>query len=160
MWHRVFSVTNLKFHTYSDLVVFITAFGMFDICVVAPLALLFGCVCCSHGDVIKWKHLPRYWPFVRGIHRSPVNSPHKVQWRGALMFLWYRGSITFLLYVGPSLGISVYISVNVCIYWPGHEGGLVFLPGLLSFDESLLYWSAGSFVVLIYRICWWRKLKG
>ena len=26
------------------------------------------------------------WPFVRGIHRSPVNSPHKVQWRGALMF--------------------------------------------------------------------------
>ena len=29
---------------------------------------------------------PRYWPFVRGIHRSPVNSPHKGQWRGALMF--------------------------------------------------------------------------
>ena len=25
-------------------------------------------------------------PFVRGIHRSPVNSPHKGQWRGALMF--------------------------------------------------------------------------
>ena len=37
-------------------------------------------------DVIKWKHFPRYWPFVRGIHRSPVNSPHKGQWRGALMF--------------------------------------------------------------------------
>ena len=35
---------------------------------------------------IKWKHFPRYWPFVRGIHRSPVNSPHKGQWRGALMF--------------------------------------------------------------------------
>ena len=39
-----------------------------------------------HDDVIKWKHFPRYWPFVRGIHRSPVNSPHKSQWRGALMF--------------------------------------------------------------------------
>ena len=37
-------------------------------------------------DVIKWKHFPRYWPFVRGIHRSPVNSPHKSQRRGALMF--------------------------------------------------------------------------
>ena len=24
-----------------------------------------------HYDVIKWKHLPRNWPFVRGIHRSP-----------------------------------------------------------------------------------------
>ena len=29
----------------------------------------------SHDDVIKWKHFPRYWPFVRGIHRWPVNSP-------------------------------------------------------------------------------------
>ena len=41
-----------------------------------------------HDDVIKWKHFPRYWPFSRGIHRSPVSSPHKRQWRGALMFLW------------------------------------------------------------------------
>ena len=39
-----------------------------------------------HDDVIKGKHFPRYWPFVRGIHRSPVNSPHKCRWRGALMF--------------------------------------------------------------------------
>ena len=39
-----------------------------------------------HDDVIKWKHFPRNWPFVRGIHRSPVNSTHKGQWRGALMF--------------------------------------------------------------------------
>ena len=39
-----------------------------------------------HDDVIKWKHFPRNWPFVRGIHRSPVNSPHRGQWRGALMF--------------------------------------------------------------------------
>ena len=40
----------------------------------------------SHDDVINWKHFPRCWPFVRGIHRSPVNSPHKGQWRGALIF--------------------------------------------------------------------------
>ena len=37
----------------------------------------------------------RYWPFVRGIHRSPVNSPHKVQRRGALMYslicAWING---------------------------------------------------------------------
>ena len=39
-----------------------------------------------HDDVIKWNHFPRYWPFARGIHRSPVNSPHKGQWRGALIF--------------------------------------------------------------------------
>ena len=40
----------------------------------------------AHDDVIKWKNFPRYWPFVRGIHRSPVDSPHKCQWHGALMF--------------------------------------------------------------------------
>ena len=34
----------------------------------------------------QWKHFPRHWPFVRGIHRSPVNSTHKAQWRGALVF--------------------------------------------------------------------------
>ena len=39
-----------------------------------------------HDDVIKWKHFPRNWPFVRGIHRSPVNSLHKGQWRRAFMF--------------------------------------------------------------------------
>ena len=40
----------------------------------------------TQDDVIKWKQFPRYWPFVRRIHRSPVNSPHKGQWLGALMF--------------------------------------------------------------------------
>ena len=39
-----------------------------------------------HDDVIKWKHFPRYWPFVRGIHRSRWIPQHKGQWRGGLMF--------------------------------------------------------------------------
>ena len=39
----------------------------------------------THDDVIKWKHFPRYWPFVRGIHRPPMNS-HKGQWRWSFMF--------------------------------------------------------------------------
>ena len=32
-----------------------------------------------HEDIIKWKPFPRCWPFVRGNHRSPVDSPHKRQ---------------------------------------------------------------------------------
>ena len=48
-----------------------------------------------HDDVIKWKHLPRYWLFVREIHRWPVIPPHKGQWRGDLMFslicAWING---------------------------------------------------------------------
>ena len=61
-------------------------------CVTKPLA---GPMLIYHDDVIKWKKFPCYWPFVRGIHRSPVNSLHKGHWRGALMFslicAWING---------------------------------------------------------------------
>ena len=49
----------------------------------------------THDDVIKRKHFPCYLPFARGIHRSPVNCPHKGQRRGALVFslncVWTKG---------------------------------------------------------------------
>ena len=35
----------------------------------------------EHDDIIKWKHFPRDWSFVKGIHRL-----FKGRWRGALMF--------------------------------------------------------------------------
>ena len=48
-----------------------------------------------HDDVMKWKHFPCSWPFVWGIHRSPVIFPHKGLWRGAMMFslicVWING---------------------------------------------------------------------
>ena len=60
-----------------------------------PGRLLGGCAHPGHDEVMKWKHFPCYWPFARGIHRSPVNSPHKGQWCGALMFTlicaWING---------------------------------------------------------------------
>ena len=40
----------------------------------------------QYYDVIKWKHCPRYWPFVRENHQPPVDSPHKGQWHGAMKF--------------------------------------------------------------------------
>ena len=42
----------------------------------------------AHDDVIKWKHFLRYWPFVRGIHRSPVNSRTKASDAELWCFLW------------------------------------------------------------------------
>ena len=49
----------------------------------------------GHDDVIKWRHFPRYVPFVRRIHRLPVVFPHKGQWLRALMFsmtcAWTKG---------------------------------------------------------------------
>ena len=50
------------------------------------MAGLWGYRLSSHDDVIKWKHFPHYWPFVLGIHQSPVNSLHKGQWCRALIF--------------------------------------------------------------------------
>ena len=55
--------------------------------------LLFGPASLIHDDVIKLKHFWRYWPFERGIHRSPVNSPHKGQWRDASIFSLIRAWI-------------------------------------------------------------------
>ena len=53
--------------------------------------------CLYHDDIIKWKHLPLYWPFVRRIHRSLVNYPHKGQWHEADMFslicTWINGGV-------------------------------------------------------------------
>ena len=56
-------------------------------CIVTVYMCVFVHLCSpiGHDDVIKWKHFLRKWPFVRGIHRSPASSPHKGQWRGALM---------------------------------------------------------------------------
>ena len=43
------------------------------------------------------QYFPRYWTNLWGIHRSPVNSPYKGQWRGALMFsliwAWTNGCV-------------------------------------------------------------------
>ena len=35
----------------------------------------------KHNDVIKWKHVLRYWSFVRGIHRSPQRASSAELWR-------------------------------------------------------------------------------
>ena len=67
------------------------------ICSIFTLYLLYHIMINSkdtwHDDVINWKHFRRYWPFGRGNHRSPMDSPHKCQWRGALMFslIWMNG---------------------------------------------------------------------
>ena len=83
-----------------------------------------------HDDVIKWKHFPRYWPFVRGIHRSPVNSPHKGQWRGALMFtlicVWINGCVNNreagdLRRYCAHYGVTVMYSTKVTLFRRNHS---------------------------------------
>ena len=67
----------------------------------------------SHDYVIKWKHFPRYWPFVRRIHQWPVNSPHKGQWRGASMFslicAWINAWINMRLVIWDAIAYHDYL---------------------------------------------------
>ena len=82
----------------------------------------------SNGNILS-----RYWPFVRGIHRSPVNSSHKGQRRGALMFslicVWincwvnnreagdlrrHRGHYGVTAMTIPISAAAILMSVDVC----------------------------------------------
>ena len=69
----------------------------------------------AHDDVIQWKYFPRDWPFVRGIHRSPVNSPHKGQWRRALMFSLICVWFYWLWFETPSW--SLWRQCNECVFY-------------------------------------------
>ena len=71
---------------------------LFDTCMGSGLHVNQVLLCWIYvrpDDVIKWKHFPRYWSFVWGIHQWPVNSPHKGQWHRALIFslicTWING---------------------------------------------------------------------
>ena len=88
----VYIRTCIRTHSHPHVCVCVSHWFSFTIYVQSLDVLL-------HDDVIKWKHFPRNWPFVRGIRAGnspvPVNSPHKGQWRGALMFslicVWING---------------------------------------------------------------------
>ena len=70
-----------------------TTTNVMEMSAIALCALLEGnMMTSSNGNMFRVTG-----PFARGIHRSPVNSPHKGQWRGALMVFFYlhlnKGSV-------------------------------------------------------------------
>ena len=79
------------FNTKRPLALAISSGGATSSNIVGPaLAQVSGVlVLIIHDDVIKWNPFPRYWPFVRGINRSPVKSPHKDQWHRVLVCFLY-----------------------------------------------------------------------
>ena len=83
-----------------------------------------------HDDVNKWIHFSRYWPFVRGIHQSPVDSPHKGKWRRALMFSF-------------DLRLSKRLSEQSWCWW---------------FETpSRSLWRHGNVLILRYMLFWYFK---
>ena len=86
----------------------------------AELLLHHNRIC--HDDVIKWKHFPRYWPFVRGINWSPVNSRTKASeaelFMLSLICAWINGWVNnrkagdFRRHRGPYDVTVMYIPQN------------------------------------------------
>ena len=131
-----------------------------------------------HDDVIKWKHFPRYWPFVRGIHRSPVNSPHNGQWRGALMFslicVWINGWVNnrdagdlrrYRAHYDVIVMISPMMTCRVAAYSPadsstGNADGMNWTTEICSKRDILKLEKCNYFQkptgFVGKRICWWR----
>ena len=83
--------------------------------------------CIAHDDVIKWKHFPRCWPFVRGIHRSPVSSPKKGQWRRALVFFICPWTNVWINKrdVGDLWSIRAHHDVTVMRLWSGDASPII-----------------------------------
>ena len=107
--------------------------------------------------VIKWKHFPRYWPFVRGIPRSPVNSPHKSQCCGALMFslicVWINGWVNndeagYLRRHRTRYDVIV-MCVHIYLCMSGATGGCVI--SISWYRSPLLTWASPVNSSVTYR---------
>ena len=69
---------------------------------------------CMNDDVIKWKHFPRYWPFVWGMTRSfdvsfdlrPING-----WVIVKLVIWYA----FTPIMASQSWLTIFVNKNVCI---------------------------------------------
>ena len=100
------------------------------------------------------KHFPHYRSFMRGIHRRPVNSQHKGQWRGALMIsltcAWINGwvntaeagdlrhhrahyDVTVMLWKQAKCTTAVGKPLSNCIQW-------LFIPDTDSIGENSDTW--------------------
>ena len=64
----------------------ITKRNIFPLCYILIFCSIAELRCLVSWWLHQIERFPHNWPFVWGIHRSMVNSPHKGQWRGALLF--------------------------------------------------------------------------
>ena len=105
---------------------------------------------CWYGRVARgswWCHqmetFSAYWPFLRGIHRSSVNSPHKGPWRGALMFSLICAWINGLVNNGEAGDLR---------YHRAHYDVTVILRVYVFLGESCVHRSVCVFTCKLYRV--------
>ena len=81
IWHFLIAV-NPCWHHYSDVIMSVTASQITSVSVVCSTV-------CSGADQRKDQNSTSL-AFVRGIHRWPVNSPHKGPVIRKIFFIWWR----------------------------------------------------------------------
>ena len=99
-----------------------------------------------HDDVIKWKHFSHYWLFVRGIHQSLVNSPHKGHWRRVMIFFIFTWTNVWVNNgdVGDLRHHHTHYNITVIIFKPfGVEAWIFWAENIIittGADASAQYW--------------------
>ena len=86
-------LTKINFHLIKYLLATFIFFLSFQSVLVSYLDYTWNSK--LHYDVMKWKHYPRYCPFVWAIHRSPVDS-------------LYKGTVTLFENVVCKIGVTFY----------------------------------------------------
>ena len=82
--------------------------------------------------VVPWTLLSG-WSFVMGIHRSPVDSLHKVQWREALSF-----SFTFAWTNSWANNRDAAVPIMTSLQWANRQSLLT--PGMKQYNAVWNYW--------------------
>ena len=70
--------------------------------------------------IMTWNRFSHYWPFVRGMYRSPIDSPHKGRaMRSILLSLLLAWAICWLIRrVANGLRRKCHVNVITRKYWP------------------------------------------
>ena len=121
-----------------------------------------------YDDVIKWKQFPRYWSFLQGIYRSPVNSPHKDQWRGALMFSLICARINGWVNDGEAGGLrrhrTHYDVIVMVIFFlmkgTRLKGAKKIMGWSIDIKNAVLYskWFTQNSTCVCLWVCWYTRV--
>ena len=98
----------------------------------------------GHKDVIKWKHFPRYWPFVRGIHRTSVIFLTKpVTWSFDVLSIcaWINGWVNNRE-AGDLRRHHAHYKAIVMVY--NHH----WFPA--RWDLSFLWWPPANYIIIVF----------
>ena len=101
---------------------------------------------CKHDDVTKWKHFAYHWPLRGGIHRWPVDSPHKASDVELLCFLCAPDQTVEQTVEAPvilSAIMSMWRHYNEIVHWQGHPILVVNVTAYICFNHAVIretYW--------------------